>query len=221
MSLTKEEFLTRLRNRECKYLFGVPVLATPNENYLEWACNYIFENELKDDKLNGIDKITRSATYNTKRESSNNNTNSNRREEHLVLDLYVDRNEQYVKNIFGEILNYQVPLKNSDNDKGIKAIDFINVRDNTLYLSEIKYQTSNESILKAILEIQTYYQIIDHNKLKKDFNLNDNVDIRKSVIIFDGTKAEEQLKDIRIKKLIELFEIDIIVIRIAKIERVN
>ena len=220
MSLTKEQFLSRIFERENDYLFRVPVLATPNEDYVKWAYEYIKNNEIENKSLKNIKTITRNATYNVKRESSNNSKTS-RKEEHLVIDLYNEGKEEYVKDIFGEILNYQVPLKNDNSNKGIKAIDFINKKGDALFLSEIKYKDSNESILKAILEIQTYYQIIDHNKLLKDFGLNPNTSIRKSVVIFKNTKAYKQLENEYIKELINLFNIDVIVLKISEVIKVN
>jgi hypothetical protein len=147
---------------------------------------------------------------------------TNRIEEHLVMQFYADNGKGYIKRIFGKILDYQVPMKKSNEDKGVKAIDFINLKNNILYLSETKAPNSKESLLKAILEIQTYYQIVSKSKLIKDFHINDNVLIKKSIVIYSNTKAYKQFQNnIYIKKHIDLFEIEVIVLENNGVRRVN
>lgn len=220
--LTKEEFLSRLENRTCRYLYQVGVIATPNDNYVKYAYEYILEKELSCKKeLKGIDEIVRVKNYKGDH-SKSHLEDTNRIEEHIVMQFYSDNGKGYIKRIFGKILDYQVPMKNSNEDKGIKAIDFINLKNNILYLSEIKAPNSKESLLKAILEIQTYYQIVCKSKLKKDFHIDDNVLIKKSIVIYSNTKAYKQFQNnIHIKKLIDLFEIEVIVLENKGVRRVN
>lgn len=48
--LSKEKFVERLRSRNkgmCSYLYQVGVLATPNENYVKYAHDYIINNEIE------------------------------------------------------------------------------------------------------------------------------------------------------------------------------
>lgn len=208
--LTKEQFVERILNRK-KYLFSVGVISTPNDNYVEYAYNYIMNNEINNNELKNIYMITRSDSY-KHNHSTNHNENSNREEEHIVFDFFENKKKDSIKETFGELIDYQVPMKDTNKDTGIKAIDFINLKDNILYLSEIKAPNSKESILKAILEIQTYYQIINKDRLLKDFGLNENTQIKKSVIIFTGTKAEKQLDNMYINKLISLFDINVILL---------
>ena len=220
--LTKEEFLSRLENRTCRYLYQVGVIATPNENYVKYAYEYILENELSCEKeLKGIDEIVRVKNYKVDH-AKKHLEETNRIEEHIVMQFYSDNGKVYIKQIFGKIIDYQIPMKNSNEDKGIKAIDFINLKNNILYLSEIKAPNSRESLLKAILEIQTYYQIVCKSKLKKDFNIDDDVLIKKSIVIYSNTKAYKQFQNnIYIKKLIDLFEIEVIVLKNNGVRRVN
>ena len=220
--LTKEEFLSRLENRTCRYLYQVGVIATPNDNYVKYAYEYILENELNSEKeLKGIDEIVRVKNYKVDH-AKKHLEETNRIEEHIVMQFYSDNGKVYIKQIFGKILDYQIPMKNSNEDKGIKAIDFINFKNNILYLSEIKAPNSKESLLKAILEIQTYYQIVCKSKLKKDFNIDEDVLIKKSIVIYSNTKAYKQFQNnIYIKKLIYLFEIEVIVLENNGVRRVN
>ena len=220
--LTKEKFLSRLENKTCRYLYQVRVIATPNDNYVKYAYEHILEKELSCEKeLKGIDEIVRVKNYKVNHSKSHLDE-TNRIEEHIVMQFYSDNGKVHIKRIFGKILDYQVPMKNSNEDKGIKAIDFINLKNNILYLSEIKAPNSKESLLKAILEIQTYYQIVCKSKLKKDFHINDNALLKKSIVIYSNTKAYKQFQNnIYIKELIDLFEIEVIVLENKGVRRVN
>jgi hypothetical protein len=71
----------------------------------------------------------------------------------------------------GLILDYQIPLKDKQKDKGVGKIDLIsyNNETKTLFLIELKYSGNKETLLRAVLEIYTYYKIVDKDKLKSDF----------------------------------------------------
>ena len=96
--------------------------------------------------------------------------------------------------------------------------------------------------MKAILEIQTYYQIVDHEKLlediieaRKDLQKVGNppievgnfpIEIKKCITIFNGTRAYQQYKgdeNSPIKQLLKVFDIRVIVLHQngETLERVN
>lgn len=216
LPLTKEEFLDRLEKRE-DYLYRVGVLATRNNDYLEWANEYINEHLTDDNNLDGIVQITRKSSYKVKH-SSTSNGNTNRREERFVLCLFENKEKDSVKDIFGELIDYQVPLKNNQSDKGVGKIDFLFKKDNALYFAEIKAETNNESILKAIIELQAYYQLANKEKLLKDFKdeiKDNNLPIKKCVVIFDKSVQAKQLDNHIIKNLLKKFGIKVIVLKIS------
>lgn len=217
--LTSEEIRDRLANRK-NYLYQVGVLAT--ERYLETISDYIWENEITDDKkqLKGVTEITREKSYQVNHAKTSKVDGSNRGEELYVLKLYKNRKENDVKKIFGEIIDYQVPLKKERKDAGVGKIDFIYVKDGALYFAEIKAETNKESILKAIVEIQTYYQQANKEKLLKDFGLN--LPIKKVVVFFEGSAQANRLNDPNVQKLLRAFDIEAIVLRSdLKIEEVK
>ena len=220
--LSKEELRSRLENREGRYLYQVDQLTSPA--YTQDIFDYVISHELNGE-LKNIKKISRKSSYKPDRTTINSNEASNRVEEQIVLQLFEKKESEAVRRVFGELLEYQVPLKKSRDDKAGK-IDFIHLQDGVLYLNEIKAPISKESLMKAILEIQTYYQIVDHKKLRKSFGIDENKPIKKCITIFDETLAYQQYKgdeNSPIKQLLKVFDIRVIVLHQngETFERVN
>jgi hypothetical protein len=206
--------VTKRLNAHKDFIYKQPQLAVPC--YFDICYEYIMEHCIDttetEKKIRDIGRIVRKNSYEIKRDDKNDEDRTNRGEEWFVLDLF-NRNTDK-KRIFGELIGYQIPIKNSNADKGAGKIDFISIIDNYLYLHEIKADYSKESILKAILEVQTYYQQINHQKLISDFSLEGKVnkEIKKSVVIFEKSEAYKQ-KDIpRVKSLLKLFKIELFVL---------
>lgn len=111
--------------------------------------------------------------------------NSNRNEE-----IFAKRITGLEFEKIGLILDYQIPLKNILADDGVGKIDLISYykKTKTLFLIELKYLGNDDSLLRAVLEIYTYYKIVDQNKLKTDFincsELHNNN-------VFEKTKAND------------------------------
>jgi hypothetical protein len=70
-------------------------------------------------------------------------------------------------------------------------------------------------LLRAILEIETYYRIVDKDKLKKDFEKS-QAKLSKAILIFDNTKPMKPFSDTNGKenykyvfKLLDEFAIDV------------
>lgn len=114
--------------------------------------------------------------------------------------------------------------------KGIDLISY-NRDQRTITLYELKFGDVNEHLLKAILEVQTYYQRTRFDKLKKDwkkYNSNcskpeshyesldllfENDSIRKVLLLDRRTLAYKQFVDENNKnmlKLIKMFDIEVI-----------
>jgi len=140
-------------------------------------------------------------------------------EERLVLEMYLG----YLngENIFGEIIDYQVPLKNKKEDTSGK-IDFISKRDNNLLLVEIKQEDCKEtSILNAILEIETYFWILGGadgagmKKLQKDYGIEKLIP-KKVVAVFKDSGLAKQYEDKGNKKIRDLaksLEIEVYILK--------
>ena len=197
---TKEEVIEKLKKCKPENLYKEGCIA--RIGYFEECLDYILSNKKL---LDGIKKKQRQKTYDIKR-PVNNKERTNRVEEWLVLDMYDPKDKEYKP--FGKLLNYQIPLKNERLDKFGK-IDFISLKDNSLLLVEIKAPKSPESILKAILEIETYYRIVDLNRLKTDFDLPPDIEIKKVIAIDTGSVAHSQLQDKRIRSLLKDLGIEV------------
>ena len=179
-----------------------------NELYSEIIANELLR-ELKE--FDKISTVTRSKTY--CRENHCNIEidicNSNRDEENFAKRITGLKLEG-----LGLIKDYQVPLKDTRENKGLGKIDLIsfNEETKTLYLIELKYEGNNETLLKASLESYTYYKTIDKTKLINDcfnnqkFILNkvynqidpSEINVKPAVLVVPKCNAYDELEDIEI-----------------------
>ncbi|MBR2323199.1 MAG: hypothetical protein IKA54_06375 [Clostridia bacterium] len=129
--------------------------------------------------------------------------------------------------------SYGVPvwfeLQTGERGQG-KGIDLVYYNNNTqeLNLFELKYNNSNESLLRAILEIQTYYQRVHWSKafsaLKQARENKDKIScvgvskINKYILVNKGCfplynkyEAIKSLTDSYVKKLLDCFEIKVVI----------
>jgi len=80
---------------------------------------------------------------------------------------------------FGEIIDYQVPLKENQSDK-FGEIDLVAKKDRSLKLIELKIKGRNEeTLLRALIEIYTYYKLINNSldKFVIDFHLENGKEL--------------------------------------------
>lgn len=91
-----------------------------------------------------------------------------RNEENLAKLLYLN---DFIP-CLGNIIDYQVPLKGKQSDK-IGKIDLVGYSEQNRRFSliELKYHPigSQETLLRCILEIYTYYKFLDKERFKRDF----------------------------------------------------
>jgi len=136
-------------------------------------------------------------------------------EEQIAKALFQNKYE-YI----GKIIDYQTPLKNErseNNNKGVGKIDLLAYNDKKRILSLIEFKKTfedknkDEPLVRAILEICTYYYQVDKCRLKKDFikalKIGSIDDIHKVVLVYknseqynDFKKSEENFKSL-IKEL--------------------
>lgn len=172
-----------------------------DELYSEIIANTILQEIKEFDKLT---TVTRTASY--RRDNHCNieidNCNSNRDEENFakrITGLKLDG--------LGLVKDYQIPIKNSREDKGLGKIDLISFNEETmtLYLIELKYEGNKETLLRASLESYTYFKIIDKDKLINDFfntqNIDENdINVKTAVLVTPKCKAYEELIQVDIGK---------------------
>lgn len=70
----------------------------------------------------------------------------------------------------GEVIDFQVPLKDTKSDKGLGKVDLLacNKKTKKLFLIELKTGGNKDTLLKACLESYTHFKTIDTTKLISD-----------------------------------------------------
>lgn len=207
---TIDEFIKDLQNIENLYksrcVNWKGITSDTNEFYSE-----IIAHELLRDinKFDNISNVTRKETY--YRENHCNIKidicKSNRVEENFAKRL----TGLTLENI-GLIKDYQIPLKDTREDKGLGKIDLIsfNEETKTMYLIELKYEGNSDTLLRASLESYTYYKIVDKAKLINDcFNSHTQMEkseiiIKPAVIVVPKCQAYDELEEVVLGKRPEL-----------------
>lgn len=165
----------------------------------------------------GIAEITRKESYQFGKHNCGSLQNkSNRREEKIAMKI---KKQGFIKGI-GEILDYQVPLKNVEKDNAGK-IDLLayDKENNILRILELKKPNSKETLLRCVLEAETYKSIVNHAKLKKDFKVDKDAEVRACPLIFDTGIPYRDYEEIKsgkqksLGKLIYVLEQEVIVVR--------
>ena len=116
--------------------------------------------------------------------------------------------------LIGEIIDYQIPLKGKDK-KNVGKIDLLayNDKKNEFSLIELKREYNTETILRAILEICTYYYQINKEQLKTDYKKQSDAAVRKVVLIFKDSPQHKQYKDSGfIRKLSEKLNVEVFIL---------
>lgn len=158
------------------------------EYYTEVTSEWIIKNiEL----FHHIHQITRSTSYKTHTdENIIINEASNRIEERIAKEMYLKEFR-----FIGKVIDYQTPLKNNRSDN-IGKIDLLAYNGSILRILELKGPDSKETMLRCVLEGYTYLQVVNHTKLRSDFDLPEDTPIEASPFIFyGGHQHQEMLED--------------------------
>ncbi|HHT71060.1 MAG: hypothetical protein WAO22_09105 [bacterium] len=105
---------------------------------------------------------------------------------------------------FSEVFHYQTPLKDG---RGI-AIDLLARDEKYVYILELKRPSSKETLLRCILEIYTYYRMVNYGKLLADFEIENNPTLRKGVLVFKNSRAHKDFSDPNVRRLMQELEVD-------------
>lgn len=172
-------------------------------------------------KLSNIPPITRKQSYRVGHNGETKNQ-SNRNEEIFAKELYC-KSVKFNKifNKIGRIFDYQVPLKANQEDKAGK-IDLVsyNETEKNVYLLEMKYKNNNETLLRGVLEIATYYQLLNKDKFINDYSdyeLKNSIvnGIKKGILIFKDTNQYKEINSglgSNFKELINELNVEIFLI---------
>jgi len=205
-----EEYSTPLVNKK-ENVIGTNI---KQYNYIsKWLTdNNIKELFEKNDKL----KITRNSTYIRKEHENIENekdlliNDPDQREKLMAKNLYLRKELGFL----GKIKDYQTPIPNTDDDIGVGEVDLLAYyeKDKILSIIELKNNKNQETLLRAILEITTYYYQLDREKLIKDFvnyfGLSVIEPIRKIVLIYNNSDLHKQYSN-EIKYLAEVLNVNI------------
>lgn len=135
------------------------------------------------------------------RRNPNTNADSETRLMHCLCKKYKTGNYTCI--------DYQIPTTNGTRNN----IDILLKKDDNLYMVEAKTFGSNESLLRCVLEIQTYYMKL--NERFYDKYCSGNKELLKKAVLFDTDSfAYKQLKEDWAKKL--LLKFDIIVLKLQR-----
>lgn len=237
MSYTKKALLSNLDKelqckllppdeKDCSLLYTMKALnysgvtTDSKELFTEVIAENLIKHGFIEDQIPDIKTITRQKSYYTKsHENFSVAKDSNRVEENFVKSLFF---YNPYKEQIGTPIDYQTPLKNISKDKAGK-IDLITFKEdsNEILLVEVKDDDSRETALRACLEIQTYYQVVNKEKLVEDFHAAEKISsknpaIKKAVMFFKGTTPANEIADLdnrpMLKKVIKTFDIEIIII---------
>lgn len=190
-----------------------------NTPYTEIIAEYLINNSIiGNDKINDIPQVTREKSYFTESHNKlfeNITKGSNRDEENYVKSLFF---YNPLKSEIGTAIDYQIPLKSCQADKSGK-VDLLTYKEDTneLFLVEVKFKNSSETALRCCLEIQTYFQTVDKEKLVNDYFVagkikTQNPTLRKAVVVFKNSNPACEFEDstrTNLKKLVEEFNIKV------------
>ena len=96
---------------------------------------------------------------------------------------------------FIRIIDYEVPLRKSAEDKGIGEIDLIGQNGDEIYLLELKkFKDPNGTLFHMILQSYTYMKLLDLEKFKKEYKCSKVIP---SIIFFQDSENYKQFYDPR------------------------
>lgn len=165
-----------------------------NEYYTEVVAKFLCENIVE--FIQGIPQITRETSYKTIGHNGVFEKDTPREEEKIAMEMFNQSQSENSYNFIGDIIDYQIPLKNKRADVAGK-IDLLSYDGITLYILELKKPDSNESMLRCVLEGFTYMQTADKAKLLADFNLPTGTNIKASPFVFKDGEQHQEMKEER------------------------
>ena len=198
-----------------------------NTSYTEYISGLLLQND-NYKVFDDIQKITREKSYRTENHFKNFKINyeSNREEEKIAKFFF---RFQKNNNSFGKIIDFQTPLKDT-NDNKVGKIDLLAYDESSKIarIFELKKPESDETLLRCILESFTYSKIIDSEKLKEDFKEEGLADCCKIIpcpLIFKNSQPYKDFEKSKknghsnIKRLLSAFQEEVFVIRETTPER--
>ena len=176
------------------------------EYYTEVVAEFLCER--LSDYINGIECISRKSSYKTEGHNGIYNPSSNREEEKIAMQIFVQSRDYGELDLIGKIEDYQTPLKSTADDEAGK-IDLLSFDGRVMRILELKKPDSKETMLRCVLEGFTYMKTADCSKLISDFGYDPaNVVIKASPFVFYGGNQHKEMSQSRphLRKLMMLLD---------------
>lgn len=109
------------------------------------------------------------------------------------------------------VVDYQVPVNRIYSSSDGK-IDLILTTSSSIVIGELKGNESKESLIRAILQVETYFRKVSHEKLRKCYNKEN---IEKAILLFKNTRPFEEFSSndhMWMKKLLNKYNISILLV---------
>ena len=221
----KSEVIDRIyqyfKNNECKNLYKdgcinfIGVTKDSKENYSKVIVDYLVQHIDEFKKELNKTVVIRETSYKTNNHTGKSDFDFNkrprgeRREEKIAHAMYCQYQETPA--VFGKILDYQIPLKKQKTDLRLGKIDLLSsiketkTKPGRIYFLELKKDSSDETLLRCILEAYTYSKIVCKKKLCNDFNVSfENCEFIIAPLVYKLDHFEKQLE--YVMPLVEKFD---------------
>lgn len=188
--------LCKQASEDMKSFYKAPFIKYSRETkdkepYTEIAAEWLLQNY----KLfNNIPEVKREKSYRVKGHYGKIDRITNRKEEITAKQLFSFSNKQFG---YGKIIDYQVPLKNKQSDKGVGKIDLLSRDDEgkCVYILELKREDNSETMLRCVLEAYTYLCTVSKDKLLNDFGIKESYELKASPLVYLGGVQYKEYKD--------------------------
>lgn len=183
-------------------------------------------------KLDSIKRVTRKKSYFVNSHLSVNYTITSNRHEDMFSKRLMGLNLSEI----GYVLDYQIPLKDTNKDKGLGKIDLLTYQDHKerMHIVELKYGDNKETLLRAVLECYTYFKTVNLEILIADYineytsrvfefdesTNSSNIKIVPTVLLSKSCNAYKELKEMEkglrpnLKELVDKLGVEIYTIEI-------
>lgn len=181
----------------------VGITKDTKELYTEVFAEWLLENQ---GLLEGIEEHRRELKYRIPGHEQREIPNSNRQEEIIAIKLYKSRDSEKVLHAgFGRILDYQIPLKISQQDSAGK-IDLLSQDGSDVLILELKKPDSKETMLRCVLEAYTYSKMVVKEKLFREYGINQTSSLIPAPLVFEGSGPLMDFERGKRPKLFELMD---------------
>jgi len=197
--IVKSGELSSLYQEDCTNYTGKT--TDTKDLYSDLIAEWLVERNVKGLFVEQVKPISRRETYKTADHKpmtpeERDSIHEQRQEEQWIARSLLHSKFDHV----GEIIDYQTPIKDSHDDKGVGKVDLLAYCEDGKVLSiiELKRKRNEETVLHAILEVCTYYHQLDKEKLKADFGYPASVSIQQVVLGFTDSFLHQQYRDSKI-----------------------